>query len=214
MVVDMEWQDIKNRWLNGTLLEGYYTFDQLNDSSIDFGNKIVPNNEDWMNLFKVTTYTFDEVNKEGVFTFQDGTEFRLPAAGYRITITGDSDGSGIYGSYWLSSVPSGSVDASRVYFNSIGKLIVSTNGRADGFSVYCIPKIVKKPFTIYEAFFGNYIGKRICVFEKSSYYCGEYINGRSYSGKLERVDCNGKLTLIIDGESIVVNGSEEISIME
>ena len=61
----------------------------------------------------------------------------LPAAGYRGNSTGASNSQSIYGYYWASSVPSGSVGASLVYFNS-ATLNATSSYRAYGFSVRCV----------------------------------------------------------------------------
>lgn len=69
--------------------------------------------------------------------------------------------------------------------------------------------------TIYETFFGDYIGKKVMVFEDGYYYCGEYITGRSYLGVLRRVSLNkGKLCLHIDDDLITVFEDTLISIIE
>ena len=61
----------------------------------------------------------------------------LPAAGYRNYSDGASNNQSISGYYWASSVPSGSVSASSVYFNSASLNATSSN-RAYGFSVRCV----------------------------------------------------------------------------
>ena len=61
----------------------------------------------------------------------------LPAAGSRNNSTGASGNQSIGGYYWASSVPSGSVGASNVYFNS-ATLNATSSSRANGFSVRCV----------------------------------------------------------------------------
>ncbi|WP_459189898.1 hypothetical protein ACGE0T_07445 [Parabacteroides sp. APC149_11_2_Y6] len=61
----------------------------------------------------------------------------LPAAGNRNNSTGASNNQSIYGYYWASSVPSGSVNASNVNFNS-ATLNATSSNRANGFSVRCV----------------------------------------------------------------------------
>ena len=60
----------------------------------------------------------------------------LPAAGNRNNSSGASNNQGSNGNYWSSSVPSGSVNASNVNFNS-ATLNTNTNNRANGRSVRC-----------------------------------------------------------------------------
>lgn len=81
---------------------------------------------------------WDDNNKRLSIPGKEGKKLFLPAAGYRHSSTGASNGQGASGNYWSSSVPAGSVDASGVYFHSAGKLNVSTNYRANGYSVRCI----------------------------------------------------------------------------
>ena len=69
---------------------------------------------------------------------ESGKNLLLPAAGSRSHGTGASYDLGPNGNYWSSSVPSGSVNASRVYFNSAGKLSTGASNRASGFSVRCV----------------------------------------------------------------------------
>ena len=68
---------------------------------------------------------------------ESGQKLILPAAGYRNGSTGASSSQSIYGYYWASSVPSGSVDASNVYFSS-ATLNAASSNRANGFSVRCV----------------------------------------------------------------------------
>lgn len=81
---------------------------------------------------------WDDNNKRLSIPGKEGKKLFLPAAGYRHSSTGASNGQGASGNYWSSSVPAGNVDASGVYFHSAGKLNVSTNYRANGYSVRCI----------------------------------------------------------------------------
>ena len=70
---------------------------------------------------------------------ESGKNLLLPAAGFRNPDNGVFGDFGALGGYWSSSVPTGSVDASRVYFIDAGKLGAgSTYGRAYGFSVRCV----------------------------------------------------------------------------
>ena len=69
---------------------------------------------------------------------ENGKNLILPAAGYRNGSTGASSNQGANGYYWSSSVPSASISASNVSFNSAGKLNTSTGSRAYGFSVRCV----------------------------------------------------------------------------
>ncbi|CAK7075254.1 MAG: hypothetical protein PARBA_03044 [Parabacteroides sp.] len=61
----------------------------------------------------------------------------LPAAGYRDGDNGAPHSQGVGGLCWASSVPSGSVNASNVYFNS-ATLNATSSYRAYGFSVRCV----------------------------------------------------------------------------
>ena len=69
--------------------------------------------------------------------------------------------------------------------------------------------------TVYEAFFGEYIGKKIAVSDDGYYYCGDYIDGRFYYGKLNHVSYSDRgIVLHIDNKEITVDSSTKISIIE
>ena len=70
---------------------------------------------------------------------ESGKNLLLPAAGSCDHDTGAFSSFITSGSlYWSSSVPSGSVKASLVYFGATDKLGTGTSNRANGFSVRCI----------------------------------------------------------------------------
>ena len=69
---------------------------------------------------------------------ESGENLILPAAGYRNNSAGASDGQGVSGLYWSSSVSPASAYAGYVYFNSAGDLETNTSDRANGYSVRCI----------------------------------------------------------------------------
>ena len=68
---------------------------------------------------------------------EDGVKLVLPAAGGRNSAAGASSHQGSSGYYWSSSVPSGSANASYVYFSS-ATLNTNPYGRAYGYSVRCV----------------------------------------------------------------------------
>ena len=83
------------------------------------------------------TKDWDDTNKlMSIPGAESGQKLVLPAAGYRNSSTGASYNQSIFGYYWASSVPSGSVNASYVGFNS-ATLSTSTSSRASGRSVRC-----------------------------------------------------------------------------
>ena len=71
---------------------------------------------------------------------ESGENLILPAAGYRNNSAGASDGQGVSGLYWSSSVSPASAYAGYVHFNSAGDLETNTSDRANGYSVRCIQK--------------------------------------------------------------------------
>lgn len=69
--------------------------------------------------------------------------------------------------------------------------------------------------SVYEAFFGEYIGKSISVSDDSYYIGGDYISGRFYCGKLKHVSFNDRgIVLRINDEDITVTGNTKIKIIE
>ncbi len=59
--------------------------------------------------------------------------------------------------------------------------------------------------------FGDKIGKNITLRDEGSYYCGEYIDGRHYSGVFGGTITDRKGTwFIVDGKSILVSSSTSI----
>lgn len=125
-------------WKQSIQLPGLYTFDDA-QKECPPGYR-VPTGEEQKWLIDNTEYSFDRETKEGVFTFPDGFELRLPAAGYRY-IDGSSYNQGTHGSYWSSSVSGTS--GRGVGFNS-GTVNAGTNGRAYAFSVRCVPIEIQK----------------------------------------------------------------------
>ena len=80
--------------------EAYYTFD--NAVNINIFGKNLPSSEDWKELFKNSTWSWNEERKGYDVTGPNGNSIFLPAAGYRVGI-------GVYGVgvscyYWSSSV--------------------------------------------------------------------------------------------------------------
>lgn len=74
---------------------------------------------------------------------------------------------------------------------------------------------MNKSKTVYEAFFGDYIGKNVEISEDGYYHCGDYIAGRFYSGILRRVSYNERgIVLHIDNDMITVFSTTQISIIE
>lgn len=74
---------------------------------------------------------------------------------------------------------------------------------------------MNKSKTVYEAFFGDYIGKNVTISEDGYYHCGDYIYGRFYSGILTEVSCNERgLVLHIDNDMITVFSTTQISIIK
>lgn len=69
--------------------------------------------------------------------------------------------------------------------------------------------------SVYEAFFGEYIGKKISVFDDGYYVGSDYISGRSYCGKLNYVSYSDRgVVLHIDKEAITVTSTTKIKIIE
>ena len=83
------------------------------------------------------TKDWDDITKLMKIDGEDGVKLVLPAAGYRNSADGVSFKQGINGYYWSSSVPSSSIYASNVYFNS-ATLSIDTYYRGNGYSVRCI----------------------------------------------------------------------------
>lgn len=125
-------------WKQSIQLPGLYTFDDA-QKECPPGYR-VPTGEEQEWLIANTKYFFDKETKEGVFTFPDGFELRLPAAGFR-NGNGNSYYQGTYGYYWSSS-PSGA-SALNVYFNG-SAAYVDTDNRVDAFSVRCVPIEIQK----------------------------------------------------------------------
>lgn len=71
----------------------YYTFDEANEICD------CPSLDDVRKLVAETTYEWDYNTNEGVFTWADGAELRLPATGVRGPNGVHSVGS--FGSFWL-----------------------------------------------------------------------------------------------------------------
>lgn len=69
--------------------------------------------------------------------------------------------------------------------------------------------------SVYEAFFGEYIGKRISVSDDGYYIGGDYVSGRFYCGKLNHVSFSDRgIILRIDNEDIIVTGDTKIKIIK
>lgn len=74
---------------------------------------------------------------------------------------------------------------------------------------------MNKSKTVYEAFYGDYIGKRVMVSEDGHYHCGDYISERFYSGILTGVSYSERgLVLHLDNELITVFSITQISIIK
>ena len=101
----------------------------------------VPTQAEWVAIGadNSTVYTWSTGNLNlSIPGKESGQNLVLPAAGFRNYSTGASNNQGSIGNYWSSSVPAAGVTASYVYFNSAGKLMPTTYGRAYGFSVRCV----------------------------------------------------------------------------
>lgn len=73
---------------------------------------------------------------------------------------------------------------------------------------------MNKSKTVYEAFFGDYIGKNVAISEDGYYHCGDYISGRFYSGILKAVSYSERgLVLHINKDMIIVHSTTQISII-
>lgn len=129
--------DLHKLWKQSIQLDGLHTFDEA-PAACPPGYR-VPTGEEQEWLIDNTEYSFDKETREGVFTFPDGAELRLPAAGYRYG-NGDSHYQGTCGSYWSSS-PSGTL-ALYVYFDG-STADVDTYDRVYAFSVRCVPIEIK-----------------------------------------------------------------------
>lgn len=70
--------------------------------------------------------------------------------------------------------------------------------------------------TVYETFFGPYIGKKIMIEDQGYYYHDEYIKGNVYIGKLAGVEywSKGLLLRFDDGQGIGVGDSTKIMIFK
>lgn len=137
-----EWQktqklDLQKLWEQSIQLDGLYNFYEAQEKCPK-GYR-VPTFTEWAWLIDNTEYSFDRETKEGVFTFSDGVELRLPAAGYR-SVDGSSRDQGTYGHYWSSSV-SGTYGR-LVYFGS-GVVETYTDHQVFGFSLRCLPIEIK-----------------------------------------------------------------------
>ena len=97
----------------------------------------VPAQYVYANAVSSTTNTYTDGIGLDLNGFATTASMFLPAAGYRNSSTGASFNQSIGGYYWASSVPSGSVNASYVYFNS-ATLNATSSNRAVGFSVRCV----------------------------------------------------------------------------
>lgn len=63
--------------------------------------------------------------------------------------------------------------------------------------------------------FGEFIGKRVTLRDESEYYCGDYIEGRYYSGKFGgTVSNNNGIWFIVDGKRIKVSNTTKIKFSE
>ena len=73
---------------------------------------------------------------------------------------------------------------------------------------------MNKEKTIYEAFFGDYIGKRVSISDEGYYIEGDWISGRCYTGILNRVIFNERgLVLEIGCNLITVCTKTKIKIL-
>lgn len=92
-------------WEQSIQLPELYTFYEAQRECPD-GYR-VPNKEEWHWLIDNTKFSFDEGAKDGVFTFPDGFELRLPAAGYKNDLERifnmPSRDLGYLGNYWSVS---------------------------------------------------------------------------------------------------------------
>ena len=69
--------------------------------------------------------------------------------------------------------------------------------------------------TIYDAFFGHYIGKKVSLTDNGYYYCGDYIDGRFYTGVLRHVTYSERgIVLNLDNNEITVSSTTKIRIIE
>lgn len=76
-----------------------------------------------------------------------------------------------------------------------------------------MPQDTSQGKTIYEAFFGDYIGKRISISDEGYYIGSDWVSGRYYSGILNRVVFNERgLALDIEHNLITVFPKTKIKI--
>ncbi len=69
--------------------------------------------------------------------------------------------------------------------------------------------------TIYNAFFGHYIGKKVSLTDDGYYHCGDYINDRFYIGVLRHVTYSERgIVLHLDNNEITVSSTTKIRIIE
>lgn len=69
--------------------------------------------------------------------------------------------------------------------------------------------------TIYDAFFGYYIGKKVSLTDDGYYHCVDYINGRFYIGILRHVTYSERgIVLHLDNNEITVSSTTKISVIE
>lgn len=59
--------------------------------------------------------------------------------------------------------------------------------------------------------FSDKIGKRVTLTDKSEYYCGDYVEGRYYSGKFGGTTTDDRgLWFYVDGKKILVSNTTKI----
>lgn len=133
----MKKKNLSEFWKLSIQLPGLYNWEEAK-KACPKGWRL-PTKGEWGELLENTTYSFDNILKQGVFTFEDGFELRLPAAGYRLNSNGNSGGLSTEGNYWSSTL-SASGGSPRLYFSS-SNANMDEYVLAFGFSVRCVQEL-------------------------------------------------------------------------
>lgn len=133
----MKKKNLSEFWKLSIQLPGLYNWEEAKKACPKGWRS--PAKEEWGELLENTTYSFDKILKQGVFTFEDGFELRLPAAGCRDYGSGSSNDLASYGYYWSSTL-NASGKSPKLAFNS-SNAYTGESSLAYGFSVRCVQEL-------------------------------------------------------------------------
>lgn len=133
----MKKKNLSEFWMLSIQLPGLYNWHEA-QKACPKGWRL-PTEEEWKEMLGNTTHSFDNVLKQGVFTFENGFELRLPAAGNRLNSSGSSYNLASYGNYWSSTLTEAGMSP-RLNFGS-GGANTYDEVLSYGFSVRCVQEL-------------------------------------------------------------------------